>query len=90
MVKCNDIFIARTAFVWKTVQSVISILFLIGMASVVHGQIELIIPEALSIKEGQAGDQTLPIEVSCISAQFIRKTRHRVNRSFYANAIALI
>ncbi|HAQ98433.1 MAG TPA: hypothetical protein DCR61_03685, partial [Verrucomicrobiales bacterium] len=49
---------------WKTVQPVISILFLIGMASVVHGQIELVIPEAMSIKEGQAGDQTLSIQVS--------------------------
>ena len=64
MVKCNDIFNARMVFVWKTVQSVISILFLIGMASAVHGQIELVIPEALSIKEGQAGDQTLSIQVS--------------------------
>ncbi|MBT5478684.1 MAG: hypothetical protein HOK45_06410, partial [Verrucomicrobia bacterium] len=64
MVKCNDIFNAHMVFVWKTVRSVISMLCLIGMASVVHGQIELVIPEALSIKEGQAGDQTLSIEVS--------------------------
>ena len=54
----------RTIFRGGRMWPVISILCLIGMANVMLGQIELVIPQSLSIQEGQSGTQSHSIEVS--------------------------